>query len=87
MAMEKYKELIKRDLKKAVETQQLPAEQYMAVIDVTLKDLTIIDDAQINNNISNFYIEIEKLSGQIMDLNKKIIDEYNEMYQQLLKDL
>jgi len=87
MALEKYKEMTKKDLKKAVETQQLPLEQYMAFIDMALKDLTIVDDSNINNNITNFYNTIDNLSNQIIELNKKIYEEYKTIYEQLMKDL
>lgn len=87
MSYETYKKMVKEDLKKAVESGQLSNEQYIAVIDTTLKDIAIIDDPNINRNIEMFIATIESKAKEMLAKSEEIGKEYKEMYAQLMKDL
>ena len=82
---EYYKKLIKDKLAKAVESHVLTDDQTMAVIDETLERLVLGDDKNIIEAVKKFHGENEELVEQIEKLQKKVFENYNDMYEFIKK--
>lgn len=87
MSHKLYKEIIKTELKKAIESGQFNNEQCIAMIDAAVKDLSVIDNPVINKAITEFRKTIQAEEEKLIQLSENISKEYKEMYEDIIKDM
>lgn len=80
-----YKKLVKEKLTKAIDSNVLTTDQMMGAIDETLERLVLGDDKNVIDAIKKFHGENEELVQQIEKLQKKVFENYNDMYEFIKK--
>lgn len=79
--------IIKTDLKNSMESGMLNAQQQLMAINTALRDLAGIDDDDINKVIEEYREVQSKLENDIEEAQKKIIENANNIYEHLMKEL
>ena len=86
--MDLYLERQKNKLKGAVESGMLNEQQRMAAIDDTIDNILIYlkDNNAIQGVVKKFDDKNEELTNEMINLQKKITDNYNKIYKHLIED-
>jgi len=84
---ELFKKRILRDLKNAIESGTLNPQQFLLVVNQSLKDLLLMDDEEINKTIADYWEAQEKLEDEIGERENKIMENANKIYENMIKEL
>lgn len=82
-----FKKRVQRDLKNAVESGALNPQQFLLVVNQSLKDLLLMDNDEINKTIADYWAAQEKLEDEIGERENKIMDNANKIYENMIKEL
>ena len=82
-----FKKRVQRDLKNSVESGVLNPQQFLLVVNQSLKDLLLMNDDEINKTIADYWAAQEKLEDEIGERENKIMDNANKIYENMIKEL
>jgi len=84
---ELFKKRILRDLKNAIESGALNPQQFLLVVNQSLKDMLLMNDEEINKTIADYWGAQEKLEDEIGERENKIMENANKIYENMIKEL